>query len=236
VTEHRTGAEPRAKRRSRLTRDQVLDAAMTLADEHGIEALTMRRLARALGVETMTTYYHAANKDDILEGITDRVVGEMEPPALEGDWKSAVRASAISMHEVLRRHPWAADLLMSSTRASPARLRHMEGLLACLREAGFADELIDHAYHALDIHVLGFALWEARFRRTVPGPLADLATAVMQDPALVSYPHVADHVAFHLRLPAGRRVGTFEFGLDLILEGLEPYRSAGDRPGAPAGG
>jgi len=213
-----------ASPRARLTRDRVLATAMALADEGGIEGLSMRKLARALGVETMTTYYYASNKDDILAAITDRVVAEMDPPALGGNWKAAIRASAVSTHEALRRHPWAADLLMSSTRVSDQRIRHMEALLACLRGAGFTDELTDHAYHAIDIYVLGFALWEARFRRTVPGPLVELAATVLQEPLLEGYPHVADHLAFHLRVPAGKRVGTFEFGLDLILQGLEQAR------------
>ena len=109
----------RRKGSGRLSRDLVRAAAMHLADEEGIEGLTMRRLARALGVETMTTYHYAASKQDVLDGIADLVVEEMAPTAQGGDWRAAVRASAVSMHDALRRHAWAADLLMSSTRVTP---------------------------------------------------------------------------------------------------------------------
>ena len=225
MSEVEATVERKRKRRSRLSRELVLAAAMKIADEGGIGALTMRRLARELGVETMTTYYHAANKEDVLDGIVDLAVQEMEPPAPGGDWRAAVRASAISTHDVLRRHPWAADQLMSSTRLSAARLRQMEALLRCLREAGFAGALTDHAYHAIDIYVHGFALWEARFASTVQGPLADLATSVMREMPIEEYPQVADHIAFHFRPPNGKPVRTFEFGLDLVLDGLERARS-----------
>ncbi len=215
------------KRSSRLSRDLVLAAALQLADEGGIEGLTMRRLARALGVETMTTYYHAANKEDILAGIADLAVQEMEPPASGDDWRAAVRTSAISTHDVLRRHPWAAELLMSSTRVTPARLRQMEALLRCLRGAGFAGALTDHAYHAIDIYVHGFALWEARFASTVQEtPLEDVAASALRDLSVDDYPEVADHIAFHFRPPDGKPIRTFEFGLDLLLDGLERARIA----------
>jgi AcrR family transcriptional regulator len=226
VSDVEAKVEPTRKRRSRLSRDLVLAAAMKLADEGGIEALTMRRLARALGVETMTTYYHTANKEDVLAGIVDLAVEEMEPPAPGGDWRAAVRTSAISTHDVLGRHPWAADLLMSSTHLSSARLRQMEALLSCLRAAGFAGALTDHAYHAIDIYVHGYGLWEARFASTVQVPLADLATSVLSEMSIEEYPQVADHIAFHFRPPNGKPVRTFEFGLDLLLDGLERARSA----------
>jgi AcrR family transcriptional regulator len=226
VSESEPKVERNGRRSRRLSRDLVLAAAMQLADEGGIEGLTMRRLARALGVETMTTYYHAANKEDVLAGIADLAVQEMEPPAQGGDWRAAVRTSAISTHGVLRRHPWAAELLMSSTRVTPARLRQMEALLRCLRTAGFAGALTDHAYHTIDIYVHGFALWEARFERTVQVPLEQLATSVLRDLSRDDYPEVADHIAFHLRPHDGKPIRTFEFGLDLLLDGLERARIA----------
>jgi AcrR family transcriptional regulator len=226
VSEIQSNVARKRKRKPRLSRDLVLAAAMQLADEGGIENLTMRRLARALGVETMTTYYHAANKEDVLAGIADLVVQEMEPPADGDDWRAAVRASAISARNVLRRHPWAAELLMSSTRLTPARLRQMEALLQRLRRAGFAGALTDQAYHAIDIYVHGFALWEARFARTVHVPLEELAASVLRDLSVDDYPAVADHIGFHFRPPDDKPIRTFEFGLDLLLDGLERARVA----------
>jgi AcrR family transcriptional regulator len=213
--------EPRA----RLTRDRLLRAAMDLADEGGIEALTMRRLARALGVEAMSLYYHAANKDDILAGIVDLVVREIELPAPEADWKAAIRASAISAHRVLRRHPWACNLLMSGPRVLPARLRYIDALLGRLGEAGLPAELTDLGYHALDSHILGFTLWEAGYTSGMKDMSPDIAT-VVRDLQLEDYPNLLEHVAYHQRPPSADRRGEFEFGLDLILDGLERARDA----------
>jgi AcrR family transcriptional regulator len=217
--------EPTPKPRARLTRDRVLRTAMDLADGGGIEALTMRRLARALGVEAMSLYHYAANKDDILAGIVDLVVREIELPVPDGDWKAAIRASAISAHRVLRRHPWACNLLMSGPVVLPARLGHIDALLGRLGDAGLPAELTDLGYHALDSHILGFTLWEAGYTIGLRGLPTDLAT-IMRDLHLEDFPHLLDHVAYHERPPSADRIGEFEFGLDLILDGLVRARDA----------
>lgn len=219
--------EARAEPRARLTRDRVLSAAMVLADEGGIEAVTMRRLARALGVEAMSLYYHAADKDDILAGIVDLVVREIELPAPEGDWRAAIRASAISAHQVLRRHPWACNLLMSAPRVLPGRLQYIDALLGRLGEARLPADLTDLAYHALDSHILGFTLWEAGYTSALRGLPPDFAATFVRELPMEDYPHLADHVAYHLRPPSPNHKGEFEFVLDLILDGLERARGPG---------
>ncbi len=213
--------------RAPLTRDRVLQAAVDLADEGGLDALTMRRLGQALGVEAMALYYHAANKDDILAGIVDLVVREIELPATGGDWKAAIRASAISAHQVLRRHPWACNLLMSGPRVLPARLRQIDALLGRLGDAGLPDEITDLAYHAIDSHILGFTLWEAGYASAFKRLPADFMKTMVRDLSLEKYPNLVEHVAYHLRPPSEDRRAAFEFGLDLILDGLEPARDSG---------
>lgn len=211
--------------RTPLSRDRVLGAAMTLADEHGIEAVTMRRLGQQLGVEAMALYYHAANKDDILAGITDLVVQQIELPAPGGDWKASIRASAISAHEVLRLHPWACNLLMSGPRVLPARLRHIDALLGRLADAGLPDDVTDLAYHALDSHILGFTLWEAGYTTALRRLPAGFLATMVQELALESYPHLVEHVAYHLRPPVENARTAFEFGLDVLLDGIDASRT-----------
>src|SRR5215218_11360206 len=152
-----TRTEPRLP----LSRERILQAALELVDESGIESLTMRKLGQALGFEAMSLYNHVTNKDDVLDGILDLVLAESEPPSPAGDWDTAIRTSAISVHEALRRHPWSCTLLLSPGRIRPARLRYMDSLLGRLREAGFSAEMSYHAYHVLDGHIFGFSFWEA---------------------------------------------------------------------------
>src|SRR3954468_18628171 len=127
-----------------LSRDRILRAALELADEGGIESLTMRKLGEALGFEAMSLYNHVANKDDVLDGILDLVLAETEPPSPSGEWDAAVRGSAISVHQALVRHPWACTLMMAPGRIRPTRLRYRDLLLGRLREAGFS---ADTTYH-----------------------------------------------------------------------------------------
>lgn len=217
-----------------LSRERVLLTAIRLADQGGIESLTMRKLAQALGVEAMSLYNHVANKGDLVDGIVDLVVSEIELPSTAQDWDVAIRECAISAHEALLRHPWACSLVMSptSTRTRTARtprLRYMEWLLRRLREAGFSPELTYHAYHALDSHILGFTLWQLGHSAAAmdlggANDLADFAAAFLRELRAGDYPHLAEHVEQHLTAPSDDGKRAFEFGLNLILDGLERAR------------
>jgi AcrR family transcriptional regulator len=206
-----------------LSRKRVLQAAIGLADEVGIETFSIRRLARELGAGPMSLYNHVANKEEILIGILDIVLSEVELPAKGAGWKAAIRRTAISAHEALVRHPWAASLMLS--RVLPARLRYMEAILGRLREGGFSAEQTDHAYHALDSHIAGFTLWLVSLDvddETLPGLAANFATELPEG----EYPYVIEHLHEHLKDRRPDDEGEFAFGLDLILDGLERIRRA----------
>jgi AcrR family transcriptional regulator len=214
-------AEPAASEltpRIPLTRDRVLATAMTLADEGGIESLSMRKLAQALGVEAMSLYYHVANKDDIVGGILGLAMAEVELPPDDLDWKEALRASAASVHDVLERHPWAATQMMTPNRVSDARIRWMDAVLGRLRQAGFSAVQTHHAYHALDSHITGSLLWESGYanalRNAPVSPQGFLDTLPEG-----AYPYLVEHVGTHLAGPDD--ISEFDFGLGLILDGLE---------------
>jgi AcrR family transcriptional regulator len=206
-----------------LSRDRVLRAAIDMADESGIESLTMRKLALALGVEAMSLYHYVASKDDILGGMVDIVVGEMDLPSAEADWRSAMRRSAISAHEVLVRHPWAANLLLSGPTVSQPRLRHMDAILGYLRRGGFSAEMTDHAYHALDSHIMGFTLWQVGISAGM-SRLGSVSTFLESFP-IDEMPHLAEHIEQHLKERSPEDEGEFAYGLDLILDGLERIRA-----------
>jgi AcrR family transcriptional regulator len=213
-------SEVKGERRAPLSTDLVLQTAIRLADEGGLDSLSMRRLARELGVEVMSLYYYVARKDDVINGILDLVVQEMEPASEGPDWRVALRRSAISAHEVLERHRWACSLLMSPARVSRARMRYMEAMLGRLREAGLSAHLTDRAYHALDSHIIGSRLWEAGYEVGVEG-LDDYAMAFLRALPVDEFPYLAEHVHEHLKQPSPDDPGDFAFGLDLILDGLE---------------
>src|SRR6476646_996338 len=135
--------------REPLSRERILREALRIADESGVEALTMRRLADDLGFEAMSLYRHVANKDDVLDGVLDLVLAEIESPAVEGEWDAAIRRSAISVNDALAQHQWATELLTSPMRLGPTRLAYMNALLGRLREAGFSADTTYTAYHVL---------------------------------------------------------------------------------------
>jgi AcrR family transcriptional regulator len=213
---------PTLEPRVPLSRDRVLRAAIGLADEAGIESLSMRKLGQVLGVEAMSLYNHVANKDDILNAIVDIVESDIELPSPGPDWKSALRKTAISAHDVFERHPWAASLTLSTTGTRPARSRYMNAILGCLREAGFSAEMTDHAYHALESHIAGFTLWASQLKVDEAG-LADLAATFLRE-LPDDLPYLVEHVHQHLKERDPEDEGTFAFGLDLILDGLERIR------------
>lgn len=219
-TDPATGAATATQPRPPLSRELVLRTAMALADRDGLDALSMRRLATELGVEAMSLYYHVRNKDGILAGIADLALGEVEPPTGSDDWKADVRRSAISYHETLLRHPWITRV-PGSSEASVAQLRYMDALLRRLREAGLAPDLTHHAYHALDSHIVGSALWLARI--PPKAELDALARDVLSQIPADLYPDLVLHIEQHLS-GAARGLKFFEFGLDLLLEGIERRR------------
>jgi AcrR family transcriptional regulator len=136
---------------------------MKLADAGGIEALSMRKLAADLGVEAMSLYNHVKNKDDILDGLVERVAAQIEVPKIGGDWKREMRKRASSAHKVLMHHRWAAMLLMSRVNIGPVMLRYVDATLGCLREAGFSHVMADHAWNTLDSYIYGFTLQALNF-------------------------------------------------------------------------
>ena len=212
-------------KRTPLSRERVLRAAVALADKDGIEALSMRRLGNELGVEAMSLYNHVANKDDLLNGITDLILGEIELPS-DADWKDALRRHAISAHDVLVAHPWASSLALSPDRASEVSVRRANWMLGQLREAGFSADVTYHAYHALDSHILGFTLWQLGHGIVDQEQIADLAASFFRMYPPEEYPHLYEHAQQHLSGFGRGEPGAFELVLDLILDGVERERQS----------
>ena len=217
--------------RAPLTRDRVLRAAVDLADELGIDALSMRKLGEVLGVQAMSLYKHVTNKEDILDGIIDLVASEIECPSHEGDWKRAMRRRCRSAHEVLLRHPWAGMLMVSRINVGPAMLRYVDATLGCLVAAGFSFAMADHAWNAIDNHVYGFTLQKLNFPFE-PGEYAESAKAWIHKIPEARYPYLH---GLSSEVIAGRHDGLadFDFGLDLILDGLERILDGKDDGEAP---
>jgi AcrR family transcriptional regulator len=219
-------ARPRTSRARRkpLSRERVLRAAIELADADGLEALSMRKLARELGVEAMSLYNHVANKDAILDGIVEVVAAEAELPADETEWKSAIRQSAIATRDMFVRHPWASGLWMSRQGGGTTRLQRADWLLRTFREAGLSEELTFHAYHVVESHILGFTVQQLNFPYQ-GAELEERASRFLARFPVDEFPDFAEHVQQHLEPREGDE-GGFELGLDLILDGLERLRDA----------
>jgi len=214
-------------RRAPLTRDEVLRAAVALADDSGIDALSMRKLGEAVGVEAMSLYNHIASKSELLDGMIDVVFGEIGLPAEGTGWKSAMRQRAVSARETLTRHRWAIGLMESRTSPGPATLRHHDAVLGCLRHAGFSVELTAHAYSLLDSYVYGFSLQEANLPFGTGDEAAPVAREIGDQLSDGRYPHMAELAAEHVLRAGYAYADEFEIGLDLILDALE--RAAGSQ-------
>ena len=215
----RTAARPRG--RLPLTRERVLDTALRLADQGGLEALSMRKLGQALGVEAMALYYHFANKERVLDGIVDLVFGEIDVPAVGADWKTAMRGRAISVRDALARHRWAIGLMESRTNPGPANLRHHDAVIGCLRAAGFDIAMAAHAYSALDAYIYGFALTKMNLPFETTTDIAEMAETMLEPFPLREYPNLADFITEHAMKPGYDFADEFEYGLDVILDGLD---------------
>jgi AcrR family transcriptional regulator len=216
----RRGAKAgRPRARAPLSRDRVLSTAVSLADRGGLESLSMRKLAVALRVEAMSLYHHVASRDDLLDGMVERVVSEIEAPEPGVQWKQAMRRRAISAHDVLRRHPWATALLMSRVNVSHAMLHYIDATVGCLRQAGFSIAMADRAWNALDCYVYGFTLHEQKFP-VEPEEYASAAQHFLPMLSPEKYPYMREMAE---KVVDGSHDGRmdFGFGLELILDGLE---------------
>lgn len=212
--------EPTPKGKTPLTRRRVLEGAVELADEQGMDGFTIRRLATALGVKPMTIYHHVASKDAIIDGIVDQVFAEIDLPT-GSDWKTAMGARARSARAVLARHPWATPLMEARANPGPASLTHHDAVLGCLRRAGFSIAMTAHAYALIDAYVYGFALQEFNLPATGGEDMAQLAEAITEQFPSEKYPHLLEITTQHVLQPGYDFGNEFEFGLSLILDGLE---------------
>jgi AcrR family transcriptional regulator len=211
------GPEPRAT----LTRERVLRAAVALADEHGIEALTMRELGLRLGVEAMSLYNHVANKDDVLDGMVDVVVGEIDLPSDAADWKEAMRRRAVSAQAVFSRHPWASALIDARESSGRERLRYFEWVIGTLRRAGFSVELAARAFSVLDSYIYGFGRQRSHMSAGSEAEAEETAEAFLQAIPADEYPYLREFVVEYAMDAGYDAAADLAFGLDLILEGLQ---------------
>jgi AcrR family transcriptional regulator len=227
AVKQRSGAG--ALRRAGLSRERVLRTAVVLADEGGAESVTMRKLAKELGVEAMSLYHHIASKDDLIDAMVDVVFSEIEPPAIGGDWKAELRKRAVSTRDALNRHRWANGLMEGRPNPGPASIGLHNAVLGCLREAGFSIEKTMQAYSVQDAYIYGFALQE----KALPFENAEESTAEAQrqvqefQAAFADYPYLAEMVGGHVSEVGYDFNEAFVFGLDLILDGLERLRVEG---------
>jgi AcrR family transcriptional regulator len=217
------------KRRTPLSRDRVLRTAIALADERGLSELTMRKLAKELGVEAMSLYNHVANKDDLLDGMIDIVFGEIDAPAADGDWKAELRKRAVSTRDALRRHPWAVGEMEGRTNHGPANLRIHDAVLGCLRGAGFSIEMTVRAYSVQDAYIYGFALQQTDMSSETPEDFAAEAQRqiVEYESMLAGFPHLVEVVGGYVATAGYDYDTEFLFGLDVILDGLERLLGTG---------
>jgi AcrR family transcriptional regulator len=219
-------SEPAIETRAPLSRKRVLETAVTLADRHGIESLSMRKLADELGVAAMSLYYYVPNKVELIDGMIDIVFSEIEPPSLEHDWKTAMRQRAISTRQALNRHRWAVGHMEGRTTHGPANLRLHNAVLGCLRAAGFSIEMTVHAYSVQDAYIYGFALQETDMASETPDDFAAEAQRQMReyDAVLAEYPHLVEVVGGYVAKSGYDYATEFVFGLDLILDALDKRR------------
>jgi len=206
--------------RAALSRELVLQTAFRLADQGGLEAVSMRKLGQELGVEGMALYHYFANRDHIVDGIVDLVFAEIDLPSSDGNWKAAMRRRAISLRDVLLRHRWAIGLMESRRNGGPANLRHHDAVIGSLRAGGMDIEMAAHAYSLLDGYIYGFALTKMTLPFDTGPEIVEVAQGLLESFDPVDYPHLVEMMG-HVLEPGYDYLDEFEYGLDVILDGLE---------------
>jgi hypothetical protein len=206
--------------RAPINRDGALVRAVAVADGEGIEAVTMRRLARELGVEAASLYHHVSGKDEILDGLVDIVAAEIELPSRADGWRPAIRQRAHNTRAVLRRHPWAVALMASRTTPGPATLRLLDAGIACFREGGFSVRSAAHAISAVDSYVHGFVLQEVNLPFHDESELAAMTGAIMDEFPKADFPYLFELTVEHVLQPGYSYGDEFDVGLEVVLDGV----------------
>jgi AcrR family transcriptional regulator len=215
----------RVRPRVPLTRELVLQTALRLADQGGLESLSMRKLGQELGVEAMAVYYHFANKDEVLDGIVDLVWTEIDLPVASEDWRIAMRRRAISVHDVLARHRWAIGLMESRLNPGPANLGHHDAVIGNLRAAGLDMAMVAHAYSLLDGYIYGFALTKMNLPFDALDDISEMAQTMLEPFPDGQYPNLVAFITEHAMQPGYDFANEFGWGLDVVLDGIERERA-----------
>lgn len=223
-TDARAHERKPSRRRASHSLEAVVSEAVALLDQAGEPALTFRALATRLGGGVASIYWYVASKDELLDLLVDVVFAEIELPDAAGDWRAEMRRRACSARDRLKEHSWAIGLLESRTSPGPATLRHHDAVLACLRQAGFSLQLTAHAYALIDSYVYGFALQEASLPFEGRDSVAEIADPIMELMATGAYPTMVEMAQTYYLQPGYDFADEFEFGLDLILDGLDRRR------------
>ena len=210
----------RSSRPRPLDQDRIVRTAVDMADAHGIDGLSMRSLGRALGVEAMSLYHHVAGKEQLLDAMVDAVFAEIELPGPRSGWRTGMRKRAASARGVLLHHRWAVPLMDSRMSPGPATLRHHDAVLGCLRRGGFTVAAAAHAISLLDSFVFGFVLQELALPFDTGEEAADVAEEILEDAPAAAYPYLTELVTEHVMAPGYDHRAEFDFGLELILDGL----------------
>lgn len=204
-----------------LTREKIVEHAIELADKIGSDALTMRKLAGEIGTAPMTIYHYVSSKDLLIDAMVERVFSEIETPPTDLEWKPAMRTRCQSARRVLNRHSWAAPLMESRAAPGPANLRHHDAVIGCLRRGGFSLALASHAYAVLDSYVYGFAFEEANLPNENDDGFAPAVEEIARQIDAETFHYLAEMAREHVLKPGYDFGSSFDFGLDLILDGLE---------------
>ncbi|WP_226963579.1 TetR/AcrR family transcriptional regulator [Nostocoides sp. F2B08] len=211
---------PRSPRAQALSRDAIVRAAVELADQEGLTAVSMRAVAKRLDVEAMSLYNHVRNKDDMLDGMVDLVFGEFHSPVIGADWRDEMRERCRSGRQAMTRHPWAIGLMDSRRNSGFATLMHHDAVIGCLREAGFSLALTGHAFAVLDAYLYGFVVQEQSLAYTGEEDLAELAGQMLEQLPEGQLTHFKEFTIGHALQPGYDFGNEFDMGLELILEGL----------------
>ncbi len=224
-----TEATSQPETRTPLNKQRLIKGAVTLADTKGIASLTMRNLAQELGVKPMALYHHVAGKEEVIDGMVDTVFREIDLPPQNHAWMEAIRQRNRSARTVLLRHPWAVNLMEARSAPGPATLSHHDAVIGCFRKAGFSIEMSAHAYSLVDSYLYGFVLTEVNLPFDSAETTHEVTEAIMEQFPTDDYPHLTELAVEHVLQPGYNYGDEFDFGLELILEGLERWAQAGDQ-------